>query len=800
MSFSGTYTPLGLNVIGSLSEGTGLTINPTVAALQGTWTPSAYTPGTVTASTVLGSLSDKIKSVYDDVVSSTITPDVYRTMLDIGSSVCPALGNSRPPSFKPSYPGAGSWSASSLVSDFYPPKGYPTDGTYSYIYQTRGDYAWITGWPGKNSWQQPTDTYSAAYLPAPGESLTDYDEYFSRGFVATVARQAYYEMYSDQFTQYNNIVNVFGQVDAFKNSKNAEIASFVNTKSFMTGLYSNINDVATSDISGVTQSFKVWGSDLKDAGRAMYLPDIDKFGLPSALLRNLQRNNVVTDAVKLALLYNDLTISELDEILGNSYTPTPTQERQIYAAFKLISGDDLHSTSTGIMYGLNCKTKGIETLTDLLDLRKLFPNSYESLTIPKYNLGEGSAKIYDFIYVGGGVNGRIENWGTYLDGILPAALSISCGAFSMSMRQIKNISSMEIEKFSQVVTNLELPNLGLALINTGDGVPGSVEIANNILSKIANGSGANNSYRMCDFYGSASGFPYTEYFKMAEVLIKQLTTPTLISIYSNLPVTTDAEVESLVDAANLEISAIYANNPQLCEQLNYYWSLIGEQLMIEQRAIPMAIADAASVMELMTADDFSAFVGRVEQYAQETTAGESATILEAISDMATVGGQSLVAMMRESRNAARLGLAGGDLQNDVPTDIDTCSASAVATVTDGAITQVTVTSRSNGYTSANPPKITVYPVGHGAILNAILASDGSVSSINIVNGGSGFSHAEISISPPPQCQPENPPQQTYADTAYSQLVPTNLVSSAAASPTVAEAIDMVTTCNCACWD
>ena len=168
--------------------------------------------------------------------------------------------------------------------------------------------------------------------------------------------------------------------------------------------------------------------------------------------------------------------------------------------------------------------------------------------------------------------------------------------------------------------------------------------------------------------------------------------------------------------------------------------------------------------------------------------------------MATLGGQSLIAMMREARNASRLGLAGGDLQNDVPSVIDTCCASATATVTDGSITSVQVTSGSSGYTAINPPTITVYPVGYGAILNPILATDGSVSAIEVISGGSGYQSATLEITAPPQCQPVNPPQQTYTDTPDSRLVPPELTSPASASPTVTEAIADVVACNCTCWN
>jgi len=41
------------------------------------------------------------------------------------------LGNSIPTTFKPSYPGYGSWTGATLNSDSYPPKNYPNSGQYS---------------------------------------------------------------------------------------------------------------------------------------------------------------------------------------------------------------------------------------------------------------------------------------------------------------------------------------------------------------------------------------------------------------------------------------------------------------------------------------------------------------------------------------------------------------------------------------------------------------------------------------------------------------------------------------------
>lgn len=845
MSFSGTFTPLALNVIGELYEDSGFQINPVARGYQGTWSPGSYSVGSLANM----ALTTTIRSVYEAVQANTtdVTITTYRKLITIGSTKVPALGNSRPESFKPTYPGYGSWQSGLMTSDSYPPKNYPIENTYSYVYQSHGAYSWITGWPGRNSWQKTVDEYKACYLPSPGDPLSDYDEYFSNGFTGTIARQAYYELWNGQFDQYHNIVNSFRRTAGYRDQQNINIASYVNTKTFMSGMYSNINDISTSDIAGVTQSFKVWGADLINTGRTIYLPDIGKFGLPSALLRNLYRNNSVTDAVKLALhLYGELSITDLNEIFNSNVSPTSDQERKIYYAFTLIRDIDLYGPS-GVLYGLNCQTENIETLADLLNPKKLFPNSYKSLTLPKYSTVTDSAKIYDFIYINEGVNGRIQNWGEYLEGLVPNDIAISCGAFAMTMQQIKHITSMDVQKFSQSVINLELPNLNLPLVNANPSTPGSIPVANKMLSRIALGSGNSNTYRQCDFFGAASGYPYNDFFEFAKKLLSETSSSTLKNIYKNMSlldltiVGADNDLDSLISQANSEISNIYSKNPELCDELNYYWDRIGEQLAIEQRSIPLAIPNATDVISQTHDLDFSQFTTQIESYALDTADGQTAPVLEKISNVSVLGGQSIVAMMRESRNANRLGLAGGDLQNDVSSKIDTNTASAEATIVNGKITSVKMTNKGSGYINikdnsdkykgANggfsdinrgtvskqrpkrknirrnseyvdviPPTIIVYPVGKGAKLTPVIASDGSISSIIVEDGGNGYETAEIEISPPPQSTQPAPAQLTYADSPFKHLVPAALIAPATSSPTVAEAIADVTLCNCSCWD
>ena len=117
-------------------------------------------------------------------------------------------------------------------------------------------------------------------------------------------------------------------------------------------------------------------------------------------------------------------------------------------------------------------------------------------------------------------------FGSYLDGILPPAIATSAGAFSVSMQQITNISSIPIEKFAQIVTNIETI-AGLTV--NGTNVPVDNTLVSGSLPLIALGSGPYGTYTMSDFFGCMTGLPYIGID--INGLMNSIETPALINIY-----------------------------------------------------------------------------------------------------------------------------------------------------------------------------------------------------------------------------------------------------------------------------
>lgn len=430
----------------------------------------------------------------------------------------------------------------------------------------------------------------------------------------------------------------------------------------MDGSFSNMNDLVTSDITGVSMSTLYWGQDLIMSGRVLDLSTIDSFGLPSNLLRTLQRNRALTKAVNLALLSAGLTSTDIDSIV-NGNTATIEQEKNIYGAFNIIMGTDLEDA----LIPLNCHLPYLDSLADLLDPKKLFPNSYKTLTFPSYNSQPTptNSKTYYFIYSGGEANIlSFTNFGLRLRNIMPEALAYTCDAFANSMQQIKNIKKMNIEKFSQVVTNLEITTD----LNTGaTDVPTARDISVTALSGLALGSGPNGTYTTCDFFGCMSGESYD--WNRLQGSINSISSPALEAIYNEMyqllitPGPYNTSLQTLIDSANTEIINIVNRNSDGAYSLNLLYNQFGTLLAKEQAARLLAIPDITQVSSSIS--DIYGLIDSIDSYATETQDCGPGRVLEAIANTSTVGGNSLIGSLREARNAHRLGLAGLELDNDV---------------------------------------------------------------------------------------------------------------------------------------
>jgi len=347
MSDTGKQSPLGVNTLSSLLQNQGFNINPIMVEYTGVSTSktSATNLGIIVNNSCLRLLTYAINDAWYRGQVDTTT---YNNLITIGSTTIPALGNSKAPTFN---------------------------------------------WTGYPNW---------------ASDYTKTNEVTRWGYVRLFALQGYNEFnYNNGLPEYKDYLSAFMTASSFVEYSNKAIMSMTNSQDFLDGTYSNMNDLISADIAGISLATSAFGRDLITSGKAINLAKISTFGLPSNLLATLQQYNCITKDVSLAILASGLQLDELSQLLSNINSATKEQERRLYGAFNLIVGDSLND----VLVTLNCKTRGVESLADLLNPQKLFPNSYQTLTVPVYNTTRSptNSKTYYPIYSNGSINGNLNS-------------------------------------------------------------------------------------------------------------------------------------------------------------------------------------------------------------------------------------------------------------------------------------------------------------------------------------------------------------------------------------------------------
>lgn len=416
MRTTAKQTPLGVNLQSSLLQNCGLTINPDAAAHMGeSKINGQYTFGSLVSSTCLFWLTYAIHDAYcrGVVLTSPAGSSTYDNLIKIGQGVCEALGNTRPPTYNDQDPSDAQVppDTPTWYHENHPATtGYAISGT-GYASPGTVDTSNIAGQGQHANWY-PYDMTNV------NNSITQW------GFIRCWALQAWNEFnwnggvtgseptrtssgtpLSD--VQYKDFCLSWTICAGFIDYNNVTVDLLVNAPTYLKGIYSNMNDLTSSDMTGISLATTAFGGDCITAGKVIDLSKIDKFGLPSVLLQTIFKFHAMTQSLNLALISAGLMPEEILDIATNNITPSKKQEQQLYGSFLVITGQDL----IDILVPLNCKTKKLVTLADLLDVKKLFPNSYTTLTLPVYNTTPGptNSKTYYPIYKGNTTNTSITN-------------------------------------------------------------------------------------------------------------------------------------------------------------------------------------------------------------------------------------------------------------------------------------------------------------------------------------------------------------------------------------------------------
>jgi hypothetical protein len=268
-------------------------------------------------------------------------------------------------------------------------------------------------------------------------------------------------------------------------------------------------------------------------------------------------------------------------------------------------------------------------------------------------------------------------------------------------------------------------------------------------------------------------------------------------------------IQLYIDQANDEIDAILLAKPTQCKSLNDSWNDTGYQLNIEQRARVSALRPPLDdvredFLSLFPTSQYT-FTDSIPLYAKNIMPHMYAQTLEAICNLNTPGGQSIIAMMRESRNQNRLTEMGVTLDNNIKDTLTDLQQSILAgtpvvvggqTVPTGTIPIATYNPITNDSIIVNPDYSTNNPANVGTT-GSNTATTVSNTSSSTSSTSSTFEVVDYGTSTTPG---------SFSGSEYANITPPNLniynISNTLLSSTytIAEAIDDVIRCNCDCWD
>lgn len=293
-----------------------------------------------------------------------------------------------------------------------------------------------------------------------------------------------------------------------------------------------------------------------------------------------------------------------------------------------------------------------------------------------------------------------------LSQIIPPDQALANKALSVALSQITGIPNSELPTFAKTVTAMQTTR-DLPLITAlTTAVPPSV--ANYIVSTLGVGGGPNGQVAITDIIGLAAGWVATDAFARTVEIFSTMNLTTLTLIYDTMyraldgdygdteagpltipsgrpcagtyngtanptpppdydPTAVSLAMACLTGSAATEIANLQSAYPNQTAELNTLWNNMAAQVVLENTLQPVVNLD----YDELTANDRNSIYGFVfglPNYGLQTEQGGMAWFVENTADLATLGGQAIVAALREGANNAALGNCGITTNSSIPSD------------------------------------------------------------------------------------------------------------------------------------
>lgn len=211
-------------------------------------------------------------------------------------------------------------------------------------------------------------------------------------FTGLISDTAYLYMGEGDLTKF---VQALNQAQSYAEQASIFTNTAINSQTYLGNTFTTMNNMITGGITEVNLATQAFGKDLINLGNLINLSDLGDFGSPLGLIQQIYSVTGAIPSVSILFVAAGIPVNVVLNLTDPSVSVTDSIQRLMYTAMTQITGVALNQ----ILSVMGVTTVGIETMADLLNPVKLFPNSYQSLTVPtKF----GSRGIY--VNASGSVN------------------------------------------------------------------------------------------------------------------------------------------------------------------------------------------------------------------------------------------------------------------------------------------------------------------------------------------------------------------------------------------------------------
>lgn len=188
-------------------------------------------------------------------------------------------------------------------------------------------------------------------------------------------------------TNVSKLTQAVDQAQGYTSQTSGFITSAINSQTYLGNTFTTMNDMITGSISQVNLATQAFGQDLKNLGNLINLSNLNNLGSPLALIQQIFSVTGTVPIVSLTFIAVGIPQEIVLSLDDPTISVTDAIQKLMYQGMTQITGDSLNQ----ILSVMGVTTVGIDTMADLLNPYKLFPNSFQSLTAPTAN---GPIAIY----------------------------------------------------------------------------------------------------------------------------------------------------------------------------------------------------------------------------------------------------------------------------------------------------------------------------------------------------------------------------------------------------------------------